>query len=304
MIEESLYRGVIVKGVGGFYYVRTADRTFECHARGKFRVKGVSPIVGDRVVMSVNKEDGTGRITEIEPRKNFLVRPEVANVDLIVLVSAARSPMPDYLLTDKMLIFAESKQIESIICLNKTDLVSDSEVCSFSSVYRSAGYNVIEACAATGEGTDELKNIIKGRTVAFAGLSGVGKSSLLKKITGGEDIKVGSVSRIERGKHTTRHVELMETAGGYVFDTPGFSKLETSELRANDLRFYFPEIRSREGQCRFIDCNHVGEPDCAVAEAVKSGKISESRHKSYVTFFSELNEIKDWQRAKSKIKTV
>ncbi len=292
--SKSRTDGIIVKGIGGFYYVRTQHDTVECHARGKFRKNELSPIVGDRVSIEFNK-DGTGHIVEIYPRKNFLVRPGVANVDTLVLVSAAKSPLPDLLLIDKLLVLAESKGIEAVICLNKTDLAEDDEVLDFISVYEKASYPCISASAKTGEGTDVIRKAIEGKTVAFAGLSGVGKSSLLKRITG-VSLKTGDVSKIQRGKHTTRHVELIETAGGFVFDTPGFSRLEADEIRAGDLWQYFPEIAERHGGCKFRTCNHIGEKGCIVKEAAEEGLISQSRYENYISLYNKLKEIKDWER--------
>lgn len=286
--------GIIIKGIGGFYYVRTQTETVECHARGKFRKNELSPIVGDKVIIEYNK-DGTGHIVKILPRKNFLIRPGVSNVDVLVLVSAAQSPLPDFMLLDKLLVLAESKGIEAIICLNKTDLAEDGEVREFMSVYEKASYQCIPVSAKTGEGTDVIREAIKGKTVAFAGLSGVGKSSLLKRITG-ISLKTGDVSKIQRGKHTTRHVELMEAAGGFVFDTPGFSRLEADEIRAGDLWQYFPEIAERQGMCKFRTCNHIGEKGCMVKEAVEEGIIAESRYENYVSLYNRLKEIKDWER--------
>ena len=292
--QEKHLDGVITKGIGGFYYVSCGDRMIECRARGAFRKQGVLPIVGDKVSLKLN-DDGSGSVEEIYERKNFLVRPGVSNVDAIVLVSAAKAPLPDFFLTDKLLVTAEKKGIEGIICLNKIDLVSKDEAEEFCNVYTKAGYRVITACAATGEGVEEIKSLIKGRTVAFAGLSGVGKSSLLKRITG-KSLETGSVSKIERGRHTTRYVELISAAQGFVFDTPGFSRLEADELYADELWQYFPEIRARQGECRFRTCNHILEPGCCVLEAVEAGEIAPTRHKSYKELFTKLSEIKDWQR--------
>lgn len=294
MISSHNLTGTIVKGIGGFYYVSTSDGVIECHARGKFRKKDLSPIVGDHITLTL-ASDGTGSIDKIHPRKNFLIRPEVANIDVLVLVCAMRSPLPDFSLIDKLLVTAESKGIDGVICLNKTDLSESSEIREVSDIYEKAGYRVIVASAKTGEGTEGLCDIINGNTVAFAGLSGVGKSSLLKRVTGVQ-LKTGTVSKIDRGKHTTRHVELMEAAGGFVFDTPGFSRLEADELYASNLWQYFPEIAQRHGECRFRTCNHVGEPGCTVKEAVDNGAIAKSRYENYVTLFNKLKEIKDWQR--------
>ena len=294
MIDTKKISGTIIKGIGGFYYVSTPCGIIECHAQGKLRKKELSPMVGDVATLLVSG-DNKGSISSISPRKNFLIRPEVSNIDTLVLVCAMRSPSPDCLLTDKLLVTAESKNIEGVICLNKTDLAPDNEITSFCDIYKKAGYRVIVACAKTGEGTQELRDIIKGKTVCFAGLSGVGKSSLLKRVTG-LDLKTGGVSRIERGKHTTRHIELMEACGGFVFDTPGFSRLETDELYASDLWKYFPEFKKSHTLCRFRTCNHVGEPGCAIAVDVQNGLISQSRYENYVFLFNKLKEIKDWQR--------
>lgn len=295
MIEnKEKYTGTIIKGIGGFYYVSTPDGIIECHARGKFRKNELTPIVGDVVEVSINP-DKTGSITKIRERKNFLIRPGVSNVDVLVLVSAARSPLPDFMLIDKLLVIAESKNIEAVICLNKTDLAPSDDVEEFIDVYKKAGYKVVAASAKTGEGVKEIKEIIKGKIAAFAGLSGVGKSSLLKRVTG-VDLKTGDVSKIQRGKHTTRHVELISSEDSFVFDTPGFSRLEADELRANELWQYFPEITMRHQECKFRTCNHVKESGCSVREAVQDGMIARSRYESYVTLFNKLKEIKEWQR--------
>lgn len=294
MTDKKYLCGTIIKGIGGFYYVKTEDAIIECHARGKFRKDELSPIVGDKVQLSLNP-DSTGHIEKIFPRKNFLIRPGVSNVDVLLLVSAAKSPLPDFSLLDKLLVIAESKNIKAVICLNKTDLAESAEVREFMSVYQRADYPCICASAKTGEGVEEIRKIIKGKTVAFAGLSGVGKSSLLKRITGLE-LKTGDVSKIQRGKHTTRHVELIEASDGLVFDTPGFSRLEADELRAGDLWQYFPEISSLHGGCKFRTCNHVGEKGCCVKDAVSNGSIAPSRYENYVALFNRLKEIKDWQR--------
>ncbi len=294
MIGKEIATGTIIKGIGGFYYVKTEDGIIECRARGKFRKDELSPIVGDMVDILLCG-DNTGQVSKIYERKNFLIRPGVANVDMLVLVSAAKSPLPDMLLLDKLLVIAESRGIECVICLNKTDLAQSDEVEDFISVYQKASYPCIVASAKTGEGVKEIQDIIKGKTVAFAGLSGVGKSSLLKRITGA-DLETGDVSKIQRGKHTTRHVELISAADALVFDTPGFSRLEADEIRAEELWQYFPEIADLYGECKFRTCNHVGEKGCAVMNAVESGAISQSRYESYNTLFKRLKEIKDWER--------
>ena len=287
--------GVIVKGIGGFYYVSTEKGICECRARGKFRKQGIKPMVGDRVKITVvNENTMEGAVEEIEERKNFLIRPPVANIECIVIVVAATKPQPDFFMIDKLILSAQSKGIEVIIAVNKTDLESSDEI---KGVYEKAGYEVVSVCARTNFGVDDLKAKIEGKITAFAGNSGVGKSSLLNRF--GLELDVGDVSRIERGKHTTRHVELFEVAlGTYVMDTPGFSILEITDIEANDVKKYFNEIAAFDGKCRFADCHHFGTKsrDCAVAEAVEKGEIAPSRFESYKQLYEALKEIKTWEK--------
>jgi len=283
--------GIIVKGIGGFYYVETAEGMYECKARGVFRKKRITPTVGDRVEIEIS--GGKGSICTICDRKNILIRPPVANIDILLIVVAAQNPDPSLFLIDKMLITAEKNNIEPIICINKTDLVKREDI---ESIYRKAGYRVISVSAETKENIAELKDMISGKITAFAGLSGVGKSTLLGEITD-FNLETGGLSeKINRGKHTTRHVELMElSGGGFVFDTPGFSSMEISDIKAQELGSYFPEIRDISDECRFKGCAHIKERDCAVREKVESGEISKSRYESYCTLYEELKSIKEWK---------
>lgn len=287
--------GVIVKGIGGFYYVSTKEGTAECRARGKFRKQGIKPMVGDRVKITiVDKNTMEGAVEEISERKNFLIRPPVANIECIVIVVAATKPQPDFFMLDKLILSAEIRGIEVIVAVNKTDLKSADEI---KTIYNGAGYDVVSVCANTGEGVDKLKEKISGKITAFAGNSGVGKSSLLNHF--GLKLDVGDVSKIERGKHTTRHVELFEVQqGSYVMDTPGFSILEITDVEAADLKKHFKEMLKYEGECRFADCNHFGTKpkDCAVADAVEKGEISASRFESYKQLYESLKEIKKWEK--------
>lgn len=290
-----MIEGVIVKGIGGFYYVSTQKGVAECRARGKFRKQGIKPMVGDRVKITlVNESSMEGAVEEIEERKNFLIRPPVANIECIVIVVAATKPQPDFYMIDKLILNAESRGIEVVIAVNKTDLQSADEI---KEIYSKAGYDVIPVCAKTNFGVDELKEKIKGKITAFAGNSGVGKSSLLNHF--GLGLDVGDVSKIERGKHTTRHVELFQVLpGSYVMDTPGFSILEITDIEANDVKKYFNEIAACEGKCRFADCNHFGtkSKDCAVADALAKGEIPQSRFDSYKQIYEALKEIKTWEK--------
>ena len=283
-----MQKGIIIKGIGGFYYIKTeAGDIVECKARGVFRKKKITPMVGDRVSID------NGSIEEIEKRENMMIRPPVANIDLLLIVVAAASPDPNLFLIDKLLVYAEILGIEPCICVNKTDLKDSSQICE---IYKSAGYKVLSVSAKDEENTDELKDLIKGRVTAFCGLSGVGKSTLLNLICD-SSMETGFLSeKIMRGKHTTRHVELMELKdGGYVFDTPGFSSLELTDItdiEAAELAMYFPEFPKDE--CRFKTCAHINEPDCRIKQKLENGEISESRYENYKEMYEILKNRKVW----------
>ena len=287
--------GTILKGIGGFYYVSAGEKVYECRARGKFRKQGLKPMVGDVAgITVVNETSLEGAVEEICERKNSLVRPPVANIGYIVIVVAAASPLPDYYMIDKLTVMAEKNGINVVVCVNKTDIASPDTIVD---IYKKAGYEVVTVCAETGEGTDSLKKIIKGSVAAFAGNSGVGKSSLLNCF--GFDVMTGGVSKIERGRHTTRHVELFCTEdGSYIMDTPGFSILEVNGIEAEDLKEYFREFARFEGQCKFAGCEHYGanSSSCAVVKAAEEGIISPTRLESYQKLYSELKEIKKWEK--------
>lgn len=288
MSEIREYKGRIIKGVGGFYYVDTADGCFECRARGSFRSRKITPLVGDEVKISVSNVTQTGAIDEIMPRRNELLRPPVANVTQMAAVVSTANPKPNLYLLDKVLASAEISAVEAIICVNKTDLDSGEELCE---IYRGAGYSVIPLSAESGVNIDDLKEMLSGEVTVFAGNSGVGKSSLLNCITGDERFQTGEVSnRVDRGKHTTRHTELVPLeGGGYIIDTPGFGTLDVSALSIENCAELFREFEKYTDECRFSDCSHTAEPDCGVLKAVENGKISKSRYESYVRL---LNEIK------------
>lgn len=285
-------KGKIYKGIGGFYYVATdTGEIIECKARGKFRKERIIPIIGDDVEIEV--KNGKGSITEIYERKNSLIRPAVANIDLIVVVVAAKDPDPATFVTDKMLVNAEINGIEAVVCINKTDLAENAEL---KEIYEKSGYKTLSVSATEKNGLDELFEMIKGKTAAFAGVSGVGKSTILSHITG-MSLETGEVSdKISRGRHTTRHVELFKVAGGgYVLDTPGFSSVETEDITAEDLEECFPEIREISGGCRFRGCAHLEEPDCAVKKAVSDGRIPQSRYESYKELYEIQRSKKQWK---------
>lgn len=295
-----MIEGIILKGIGGFYYVDTAEGLIECKARGRFRKTVGKPIVGDRVTLEIQPEDGTGYLLDIAPRKNSLVRPAVANLDLLVAVASAAPPVTDPFLIDKVTAIAVHKEIDALVVINKTDENPGDELFE---TYQKSGIDVLRVSALTGDGIDALKERLRGRVTAFAGNSGVGKSSVLNRIDPRFGAAVGAISdRIGRGKHTTRHVELHPIAGGgYIADTPGFSSFETEQMDlvlAEDLQYAFPEFAPYLGQCQFTGCAHVKEKGCAVLAAVEAGEIARSRHESYVKLYDSVKDLKQWEISK------
>ncbi len=287
-----MIKGTIVKGIGGFYYVKAEDDIiYECKARGVFRKKHITPTIGDKVLIEI--ENGKGFIEEIQPRRNKLVRPSVANVDTLVIVVATLSPEPDLSVIDKMLVNAHINDIEPVICLNKTDIGKRDDIIG---IYKNAGYTVLEVSAIENSGIDELKSILNGKVTAFAGLSGVGKSSILSIVTESR-LEIGKVSdKIQRGKHTTRHTELFEIdKDSYVLDTPGFGSLETESIDYQNLWQCFPEMHDVNYNCRFRGCSHINEPDCAVKKLIEEGKIAQSRYESYKEIYAVRKSVKAWQ---------
>lgn len=289
-------KGLIIKALSGFYYVKTEEGVVACRARGKFRLDGVSPLVGDRVNFDFTA-DGKGFVQSIEPRRNLFIRPAVANVDYLVLMCANVNPITDPFLVDRVAVIAEHAGCGSIICVNKCDLDPGDELFE---IFSSTGYPVIRTSAVTGEGVDELKELIRGKTVAFAGNSGVGKSSLLNAIAPGYNVSVGEVSEaLGRGRHTTRHVELFDAGEGtMIADTPGFASFDLTQMKPikkQELQHDFPEFRPFIGLCRFQDCAHLKEPGCAVLEAMEDGKIDPSRHRSYARLYEISAQYKEWE---------
>lgn len=291
-------RGLIVKALSGFYYVESDNTVYECKARGRFRSIGESPLVGDRVEISLNGNKGV--IDSIYDRKNFLIRPPVANIDKLFIISSAATPSPNLLLIDKMTALCEYKGIKPIIVFNKSDLA---DLSGYVEKYKKVGYKAIECSSINGEGIDEIRNELNGAVTAFTGNSGVGKSSILNVIFPNLNLSTGEVSdKLGRGRHTTRHIELfLNEYGGYVADTPGFSAIE---FDLNDISFkenldsFFPEFDDYRVNCRFSDCKHIGEKDCAVCEAAKNGVINSERLLSYQTIYNELKSIKPWELKK------
>lgn len=291
--------GIIIKGIGGFYYVETDEGIYECKARGLFRKQKMIPLAGDRCRISA-QPDMTGYIEEILPRKNAFVRPPVANVDRIFIVCAAASPEPMPILIDKLSVVALKEDAEACIVINKMDIKTD-ETEKLADAYRKAGFTVYTVSAANGEVSEQIKKDMSGKISVLAGSSGVGKSSLLNCLFPDINQKTGNISeKIGRGKHTTREVTLIKLPdGGYIADTPGFSELEIAEItdvEKEELCELFPEIEKHSGDCNFRDCRHISEPGCSVKKAVEEGKIALSRYESYKEIFGQLGEINKWEK--------
>ena len=289
-------QGVIIKALSGFYYVKTESGTVECRARGRFRLDGSSPLVGDRVEISLDA-NGKGRVDKLLPRKNFFIRPAVANIDLLIAVASEVNPVTDPFLIDRVTAFAEHMGCEVLICINKSDAA---RVSRLRDIYATSGYRVIETSAVTGEGVEELRGCIAGKVCAFSGNSGVGKSSLLNALEPGLGLETGVVSeKLGRGRHTTRHVEIFPAGGAFVADTPGFASFYMEQLPPipkEELQFCFPEFGPYIGKCRFDDCAHLKEPGCAVREAMDEGKINASRHLSYARLYEISAKYKEWEK--------
>lgn len=296
--------GTIVKGIGGFYYVKTSDEIYECKARGIFRKEDITPLTGDRVEITVTDEEKkTGSLDRIEPRSSQLIRPAVANVDQIAIVVAAKSPVPDFMLLDKLLITAEMKNVAPFICINKTDLDEKEEYRVLERSYSLAGYPILALSMLANSGYDILSAQLKDKITVFAGQSGVGKSTILNKVLDSLVMKTGAISqKVERGKHTTRHAELLElNEGGFVVDTPGFSSFELAELECSQLELYYPEFTKHLGKCKFTGCSHISEPGCEVKEALENGCISKGRYQRYCDLYNLLKSShKEYGRTKKR----
>lgn len=294
MSENVILKGKILKGIGGFYYIEAAGVVYECKARGVFRKQKITPLVGDEVSVTI-RHDGENTIDTIYPRKNFLVRPPVANIEQLFILSAACNPSPNLYLIDKMTAIAINKGIEPIIVFTKSDLMDLSE---YTEIYRHAGFKTTCVSSVSGEGLESIKDWISGKVSAFTGNSGVGKSTLLNSICEGLNLDTGEISeKLGRGRHTTRAVELHKVCGGFVADTPGFSSFDIEKNESIDLenlQYCFPEFQQYIGECRFASCSHTVDKGCAILEALAEGKIEKSRHESYKTMYNEAKELKKW----------
>ena len=284
-------QGKIIKGIAGFYYVHVDSLgVYECKAKGIFRKQDIKPLVGDNVIIEVLDEDNRiGNITEIFPRTSELIRPAAANVDQALVIFAITNPEPNFNLLDRFLVMMDYQNLPTVILFNKEDLADDSEKERVKNIYRDCGCTLLFASAAKEQGLSEVREILMGKTTILAGPSGVGKSSLTNYLLQKSTMETGDVSRIGRGRHTTRHSEIfcMEK-DSYICDSPGFTSLMLPDIEAGELRYYYPEFAWYEGKCRFNGCVHVNEPDCSVKSAVEEGIICRERYDSYLCLYDEL----------------
>ena len=291
-------QGKIIKGIAGFYYVHSGDgKVYECKAKGVFRKDKQKPLVGDDVELDVlDAEKKLGHIASILQRKNDLIRPAVANVDQALIIFAVTKPEPNFNLLDRFLIMMEQKGLDCIICFNKQDLFSEEEKQELSHIYEKAGHKVLFVSALYKQGVEELRDMLEGKTTTVAGPSGVGKSSIINCLQPDIQMETGDISeKIERGKHTTRHSEIIPVnEHTYLVDTPGFSSLLLFDLEKEDLAQYYYDFADYEPECKFIGCSHTHEPVCGVKQALSEGLISEIRYKNYCLLYEELEGKKKY----------
>lgn len=308
-------QGKIVKGIAGFYYVKSGEKTYECKAKGVFRKDHRKPLVGDDVELDIlDEEKNLGNIREILPRKNELIRPAVANVDQAMVIFAMTSPQPNLNLLDRFLVMMRQQDMPCLICFNKLDLDRENLAEYYKNIYENCGYPVKLVSTVTREGIPQLREWLEGKTTTLAGPSGVGKSSLINTLLGESTMEIGGLSqKIDRGKHTTRHSELLCLERGkessdeavnnsfnnsyndsFIFDTPGFSSLDLFDMEKEDLAYYYPEFEPYEQYCRFGGCSHVTEPVCGVRDAVAEGKVAKIRYENYCQMYQELKGRKKY----------
>lgn len=297
-------QGKIIKGIAGFYYVDVpAKGVYECRAKGIFRKENKKPLVGDDVEIEItDAKDYEGNVVKLLPRKSVLIRPAVANIDQALLIFAAAKPEPNFNLLDRFLIMMRRQGLDCIICFNKTDIADMGQCTHIREIYENSGCRILFASAVQQEGIDEIKNELVNKTTAVAGPSGVGKSSLVNCLQQEIQMETGEISeKIERGKHTTRHSELIAISDHtYIMDTPGFSSLSLFDVEKEMLKDFYPEFAPYESECRFLTCAHIHEPGCGVRKALEENRIHKIRYENYVAFYKELQEKENVVRTMKK----
>ncbi|MBQ3913551.1 MAG: ribosome small subunit-dependent GTPase A [Lachnospiraceae bacterium] len=287
-------QGKIIKGISGFYYVDTgADGLYTCRAKGVFRNEKITPLVGDNVVIEITSEEKKeGNVIDILERSNSLIRPAAANVDQALVVFAAAKPDPNFNLLDRFLVMMQKQGIHTVVCFNKTDIVGDADIERLKTAYELCGHELLFISVRDEVGIDAIRHVLQGKTTVLAGPSGVGKSSLMNLLAPGANMVTGELSKkIDRGKQTTRHTELIRIAEGtYLCDTPGFTSLYVTDIEKDELRDYFVEFNAYRDSCRFDTCRHIKEPGCAVKAALEAGNISRIRYENYCMMFEELEK--------------
>ncbi len=297
-----LMNGKIIKLLSGIYTVQTSDGVYQCRAKGSFRNRGISPVPGDDVEI-LGLPDHTGRIEQILPRRNYLIRPNVSNIDVLCYVSSFGNPSPFPFTIDKMLVIAQAQQIHPVLIFNKTDLPDVHQVHLLIELYTSLGFEVHCVSAESGEGMDSLRAALQNKTVIFAGNTGVGKSSILNILYPALELETGEISeKLGRGRHTTRHIELYPVNGALIGDTPGFGALELEgyPIKREDLATFFPEFKPFFGECIYLDCSHITEQDCAIRHAVEKEQINPTRYENYCQIYQYLKESESPWNKKSK----
>ena len=286
-------QGKIIRGIGGFYYINAGNSIYECKAKGSFRKDGIRPLVGDDCIIDIlDEKNRLANITSILPRHSEIIRPAVANVDQAMIIFAISRPEPNFNLLDRFIIQISQKDLPCIIVINKMDLADDDQRREIEEAYVACGCRVVFTSVSNREGVEEIRKLIKGKTTTVAGPSGVGKSSMINLLQSAIKMQTGVLSdKIDRGKHTTRHSELIPIdEDTYILDTPGFSSLNLFDVSTDTLKDYYYEFEDYAAECRFLDCKHISEPDCGVKKAVESGEVSRLRYENYLTLYRECKE--------------